>query len=43
LLGSPRVARRFSAVLDEQKDRMPFSVRIETKDQGKRYVKEREI
>ncbi|AWJ86774.1 alkaline phosphatase (plasmid) [Azospirillum sp. TSH58] len=43
LLGSPRAARRFAAAFDDMKRQLPFLVRVETTERGKRYVKEREI
>lgn len=43
LLGSPRAARRFAAAFDDMKQQLPFLVRVETTERGKRYVKEREI
>lgn len=43
LLGSPRAARRFAAAFDDMKRQLPFAVRVETTERGKRYVKEREI
>lgn len=43
LLGSPRAARRFAAAFDDMKRQLPFVVRVETTERGKRYVKEREI
>jgi hypothetical protein len=42
LLGSPRAARRFAAAFDDMKRQLPFIVRVETTERGKRYVKERE-
>lgn len=41
LLGSPRAARRFAVGFDAHLPLIPFIVRIETSDAGKRYVKER--
>ena len=43
LLGSPRAARRFAAGFDAMKRQLPFLVRVEPTERGKRYVKEREI
>jgi hypothetical protein len=40
LLGSPRAFRRFSLSFDEHLPKLPFRVRIETADGGKRYVRE---
>lgn len=40
LLGSPRAFRRFSLEFDEHLPKLPFGVRIETVDSGKRYVRE---
>jgi hypothetical protein len=41
LLGSPRAARRFAVNFEAHLPLVPFIVRIETTDRGKRYVKER--
>jgi hypothetical protein len=43
LLGSPRAARRFAATFDGHLRLVPFLVRIEATEGGKRYVKEREL
>ena len=40
LLGSPRAFRRFSLEFDLHLPKLPFRVRIETAESGKRYVKE---
>jgi len=40
LLGSPRAFRRFSAELDVHLPKLPFEVRTEMTDAGKRYVRE---
>jgi hypothetical protein len=40
LLGSPRAFRRFSLEFDEHLPKLPFGVRIETGEGGKRYVRE---
>lgn len=40
LLGSPRAFRRFSLEFDLHLAKLPFKVRIETGDGGKRYVRE---
>ncbi len=40
LLGSPRAFRRFSIEWEEHRAKLPFKVRIEANDSGKRYVKE---
>lgn len=40
LLGSPRAFRRFSIEWEEHRAKLPFKVRIESNDSGKRYVKE---
>jgi hypothetical protein len=42
LLGSPRAFRRFSLVFDAHLEKLPFRVRIETGEGGKRYVREGE-
>ena len=42
MLGSPRAFRRFSARLEDHLPKLPFIVRIEMADGGKRYVKEGE-
>lgn len=39
-LGSPRAFRRFSLEFDSHLEKLPFRVRIETGEGGKRYVKE---
>lgn len=39
-LGSPRQARRFAADFEGYLDKLPFSVRIESNESGKRYVRE---
>ncbi len=41
LLGSPRAARRFAVNFETHLPLVPFIVRIETTERGKRYVKER--
>lgn len=40
LLGSPRAFRRFSLEFEEHLPKLPFKVRIETAEGGKRYVRE---
>lgn len=40
MLGSPRAARRFASAFESFLDRLPFRVRIESNDSGKRYVRE---
>ena len=40
LLGSPRAFRRFSAELDVHLPKLPFEVRTEMTEAGKRYVRE---
>lgn len=40
LLGSPRAFRRFSLEFDVQLEKLPFRVRVETGESGKRYVRE---
>lgn len=40
ILGTPRAARRFTLEFDAWKVKIPFRVRIETGDNGKRYVRE---
>lgn len=40
LLGSPRAFRRFSVEFDEYLAKLPFKVRTETGEGGKRYVRE---
>jgi len=40
LLGAPRVFRRFSLEFDTHAARLPFRVRIETGESGKRYVRD---
>ena len=40
LLGSPRAFRRFSLEFDQHLAKLPFRVRIETAEGGKRYVRE---
>jgi hypothetical protein len=40
LLGSPRAFRRFSLEFDHHLEKLPFRVRIETGEGGKRYVRE---
>jgi hypothetical protein len=40
LLGSPRAFRRFSLEFDAHLPKLPFKVRIETADGGKRYARE---
>ena len=40
LLGSPRAFRRFSLEFDVHLAKLPFRVRIETGEGGKRYVRE---
>jgi hypothetical protein len=40
LLGSPRAFRRFSLEFETHLPKLPFKVRIETADGGKRYVRE---
>lgn len=42
LLGSPRAFRRFSLEFDQHLAMLPFRVRIETGEGGKRYVREEE-
>lgn len=42
LLGSPRAFRRFSLEFDGHVEKLPFRVRIETGEGGKRYVREGE-
>jgi hypothetical protein len=42
LLGSPRAFRRFSLEFDQHLTKLPFRVRIETGESGKRYVREEE-
>jgi hypothetical protein len=39
MLGSPRQARRFAGSLEQYLTQVPFSVRVETTSNGKRYVK----
>ncbi len=39
MLGSPRKARRFAGNLEQYLKRVPFSVKVETTSNGKRYVK----
>ena len=39
MLGSPRHVRRFALAFDTYVQQVPFSVRIETTNSGKRYVK----
>ena len=39
MLGSPRKARRFAGNLEQYLTRVPFSVKVETTSNGKRYVK----
>ncbi|MFM2310979.1 MAG: hypothetical protein RLZZ04_255 [Cyanobacteriota bacterium] len=39
MLGSPRQARRFAGNLEQYLTQVPFSVRVETTSNGKRYVK----
>lgn len=39
MLGSPRQARRFAGNLEQYLTRVPFSVKVETTSNGKRYVK----
>lgn len=41
ILGNPRKVRRFSLEFEEYLKRVPFSVRIETTSNGKRYVKQK--
>jgi len=40
LLGSPRAFRRFSAVVEVYLPRLPYRLRTESTDSGKRYVRE---
>jgi hypothetical protein len=40
LLGSPRRVRRFALAFDDYVQKVPFAVRIETTNSGKRYVKQ---
>lgn len=40
MLGSPRALRKFSAEFESHLDKLPFRVRIEPGDGGKRYVRE---
>lgn len=40
MLGSPRAFRRFSLAFDEHLPKLPFRVRIETAEGGKRYVRQ---
>lgn len=40
ILGTPRAARRFTLEFETWKEKLPFRVRVETGDNGKRYVKE---
>jgi hypothetical protein len=40
ILGSPRAFRRFSVEFDAHLEKLPFRVRIEAGDDGKRYVRE---
>ncbi len=40
ILGSPRAFRRFSLEFETHLPKLPFKVRIETADGGKRYVRE---
>ncbi len=40
LLGSPRAFRRFSLEFETHLTRLPFRVRVESSDVGKRYVRE---
>lgn len=40
MLGSPRQARRFALEFDSYLSKLPFKVRIETNESGKRYVRE---
>lgn len=40
LLGSPRAFRRFSAALDDYFSKLPFRIRTEIAESGKRYVRE---
>ena len=40
LLGSPRAFRRFSLEFEAHLPKLPFQVRIETAEGGKRYVRE---
>lgn len=40
LLGSPRAFRRFSLEFEQHLPKLPFRVRIETAEGGKRYVRE---
>lgn len=40
MLGSPRAFRRFSLEFEAHVERLPFRVRIEAADGGKRYVRE---
>lgn len=42
LLGSPRAFRRFSLEFEDHLAKLPFRVRIETGESGKRYVREEE-
>ncbi|BAU63370.1 alkaline phosphatase domain-containing protein [Stanieria sp. NIES-3757] len=39
MLGSPRQARRFAGNLEQYLTQVPFSVKVETTSNGKRYVK----
>jgi hypothetical protein len=39
-LGSQRAMRRFSLELEQHLPKLPFRVRIEAADGGKRYVRE---
>ncbi|NJL10012.1 MAG: PglZ domain-containing protein, partial [Calothrix sp. SM1_7_51] len=41
ILGSARKVRRFSLEFEEYLNKVPFSVRIETTSNGKRYVKQK--
>jgi hypothetical protein len=40
MLGSPRAFRRFSLEFEAHVEKLPFRVRIEPADGGKRYVRE---
>jgi len=40
MLGSPRAFRRFSLEFEAHLEKLPFRVRIEPGDGGKRYVRE---
>jgi PglZ domain len=40
ILGSPRKARRFAGNLEQYLTKIPFSIKVETTNSGKRYVKD---